>query len=250
MDFTLDRVVREFMVEDLGLEQIDRRYARYLSSAIGGLRDLYYSSIGNVEKEVLLDVNDNDTVSLPDDFIDYYAIGICSGGELLGLGLNSNMCDVAKDDCGDRVIDNTTSNDDLSGIFSYYTDYNDKGERLGGNYGVGGGRSSIGEYKLYPDKGYIALSGYSGSQIILRYKADISMVDGDYKVHPYNVKPIKDWLWYKYVSKSRSYNLGQVQLAERAYAKSRREAQKRHNSFSAREFLNAWRSGFKGSPRI
>jgi len=250
VSFKLDRLVREFMAEDLGLEQIDRRYPRFLSMAISALRDLRYDNIGGYEKEVVLDVNDNDTVDLPLDYIDYYAIGVCSNGELSGLGVNTNLCDVAKDDCGNRTEDTQVLESDTMGVFSYYTDYNDKGEHLGGNFGVGGGRSNIGQYKIYPDKGYIALQGYTGSQIILRYKADIQSVNGDYEVHPYDVQPIKDWIWYKYVSKSRSSNLGTIQLAERAYAKSKKQAQKRHSSFSVREFLNAYRSGFRGSPRV
>ena len=86
MDFTLDRVVREFMVDDLGLDAIDRRYARFLSLAISGLRDLYYDNVGGVIKEVVLDVNDDDTVSLPSDYIDYHAIGMVSNGQFLSFG--------------------------------------------------------------------------------------------------------------------------------------------------------------------
>jgi len=57
-------------------------------------------------------------------------------------------------------------------------------------------------------------------------------------------------LWYKYVSKSRSHNLGQIQLALQAMNKARKKTQKQHLSFTAREFISAWKSGFKGSPRI
>ena len=222
-----------------------------MSLAISGLRDLYYDSIGSVETEVLLEVNDNYTVDLPSDYIDYYAIGILSGGELVSLGYNSNLTDISVNDCGDRIAPSTDSDSTDSLLFvQSISEYNDKGERLGGNYGVGGGRSAIGEFKIYADKGYIALDGYNGTHVILRYKADINMIDGDVKVHPYNVQAIKDYIWKHYVSKSRSYNLGQIQLADKAYKESKKKAQKQHSSMSLREIVSALKSGYRSSPSI
>lgn len=248
MDFTLDRVVREFMVDDLGLDAIDRRYARFLSLAISGLRDLYYDNLGGVIKEVVLDVNDDETVSLPSDYIEYHAIGAVSNGQFLSLGLNGNYADVYKDNCGDRVTPTLDDND--MGYFNYYSSFNDKGENLGREFGIGDGYSSIGSYKIYRDRGYIALSGTNASQIVLRYKADIESVDGDFRVHPYNVEPIKAWMWKKYVSKSRSHNLGQIQLADKAYKEAKKQAARRHHSFNINEFIQAWKTGQRGSPRL
>ena len=249
MDFKLDEIVREFMVEDLGLESIDRRYSRFLSIAISGLRDLYYDNIGGVEKEVLLEVNDDETATLPSDFIDYYAIGLVYGNEFASLGLNSNMNALAKDDCGNKVARTTADSDDGGFLYST-TNYNDKSENLGRAFGVGGGRSSIGEYKIYKERGYIALSGVSASNIVLRYKADIQSIDGNYNVHPYSVEAIKAWIWKKYVSRTRSYGLGEKQLADMAYKKAKKQALQRHYSFNIYEFIQAWKTGTRSSPKF
>lgn len=248
MDFTLDRVVREFMVDDLGLDAIDRRYARFLSLAISGLRDLYYDNVGGVIREVVLDVNDDDTVSLPSDYIEYQAIGMVSNGQFLSFGLNQNYADVYTDDCGDRITPTDTESE--TGYTQFSSSYNDLGENLGREYGVGDGYSSIGDYKIYRDRGYIALSNISAEQIVLRYKADINMVDGDFLVHPYNVEAIKAWIWKKYVGKSRSHNLGQIQLAEKAYKDEKKKALRRHYSFNINEFIQSWKKGQRGSPRL
>lgn len=248
MDFTLDRLVREFMVEDLGLDAIDRRYTRFLSLGISGLRDMYYDNLGALIKEEVLDVNDDGTVTLPSDYIDYHAIGLVSNGEFLSLGLNSNMADVYKNNCGDR-IGLTPEIDVETGDF-YYINTNNRQEGIGGSYGSGGGRSSVGEYKVYRDRGYISLMNTSATQIVLRYKADIEAVDGDFKVHPYNVEPIKAWIWMKYVSKSRSHNLGQVQLAIQNYKVAKKKALNRHFSFNVYEFLQAWQTGQRSSPKF
>lgn len=251
MKFTLDRIVREFMLGELGLESIDRRYARFMSLGTSALRDLYYDSIGDVPNEVVLEVEDNGTVNLPSDYIDYYAVGVLSNGELLSIGFNSNLADVSKNDCGVR-FDSSLDDDDADSFSGTRgtSSFNSLGENLGGHHGAGGGKSSIGEFKVYPDKGYIALNGYGGTHIVLRYKADINMSDGDIFVHHYNVQPIKDYIWKHYIEKSRSYNLGQIQLANTAYNKSKKKAQKQHLSMTAREILAAFKSGYRGSPSI
>lgn len=248
MGFTLDSVVREFMTDDLGLPAIDSRYPRFLSLAISGLRDLYNDNIGDYDKEVLLPVEDSGVVFLPNDYIDYYAIGFTNGNEFIGLGLNGNITDVSKDDCGDRIVQEVVTTDNFYQI--QHAPFNDKGEYLGTDYGVGGGKSSVGEYKIYKDKGYIALSGFSGTDIVLRYKADIQFQNGESNIHTYNVEAVKAWIWLKYVSKSRSHNLGQIQLAQTDYKKKKNQALMRRSRFSVREFLSAYKSGFKGSPRI
>ena len=251
MGFTLDKIVREFMLGELGLESIDRRYSRFLSLGISALRDLYNDSVGSVPNEVLLEVNDNGTVDLPSDFIDYYALGILSDGELVALGYNSNMTDISVTDCGVR-IEPSSDSEGTDALFSYSNEssFNDKSENLGGHFGIGGGRSSIGEFKVYRDKGYIALNGYTGTQVILRYKADVQMVNGDFYVHEYNVQPVKDYIWKHYIGKSKGYNLGQIQLADKAYKDSRKKAQKQHLSMSLREILSAFKTGYRSSPRI
>src|SRR3989304_1497802 len=230
MDFTLNRIVREFMVDDLGLDAIDRRYSRFLSLAISGLRDLYYDNVGGLIKEVVLDVNDDDTVSLPSDYIDYHAIGGVKNGQFLSLGVNNNYADVYKDDCGDKIT--PTNETDSIGYITYYSSRNDLGEDLGRHFGTGDGYSSIGEYKVYRDRGYIALNNSSATQIVLRYKADIESVDGDFIVHPFNVEAIRAWIWNKYVSRSRSHNLGQIQLADKAYKEAKKKALRRHYAFN------------------
>jgi hypothetical protein len=251
MTFTLDRVVREYIAGDLGMEDIDRRYARFLLLGSAAIRNLTNDNVGNVQKEVLLDVNDNDTITLPSDFIDYYAIGMCSGGELVSLGLNSNLCDISKDDCGNRSTPTVIpSGSNIGGVFYSQSDYNDKGENLGKHFGVGGGRSNIGEYKVYPDKGYIALNGYTGSQIVLRYKADLSIVNGDIIVHPYNVQAVKDYIWWKYISKSKGYGLGDKASAKQEWKDSKKKAQKQSYSLSIREIVSAYKSGYRSSPGI
>lgn len=247
MAFTLDTVVRSFMTGRLGLDAIDRRYACFLACAIDGLNDLYNANIGDTEKEVQLEVQDNGTVNLPSDYIDYYAIGFSNGVEFIGLGLNTNLTDVTRDDCGDRVVSENIFDENYYGGYVTYP-YNDRGEYLGGNFGVGGGRSSVGEYKIYRDKGYIALSGFDGTHITLRYKADINFNNGDTVVHPYNVEAVKSWLWLEYVMKNHS--LGEKQFAKEDYKKKKNQALMQHSRFSVREFLSAYKSGYRSSPNI
>lgn len=249
MDFTLDRIVRDFMIQDLGLESVDRRYARFMAIAISGLRELYYDNIGGVEKEVLIEVQDNGTANLPLDYIDYYAIGMMNGNSFLSFGLNSNLNALQKDDCGNKATSNMVDNNQVGHTFPISNE-NSLNENIGRFFGVGGGKSSIGEYKIYKELGYIALSGVEVSSIVLRYKADIQLVNEDYKVDGYSVSALRAYLWLQYVHRNRSFSLGEKQLAKQEYNKASKKALQRHYNFSIYEFLQAWKTGVRSSPKF
>ena len=168
----LDKVVREFMVEDLGLDQMDRRYPRLLQIAINGLRDLNHDSPHFGIKEVVLDMNDNDTVDLPEDFLDYFAIGTCNDdGELQVICKNDNLCVSGRDDCGDLNTSKATN---------------------------------IPFFKVMKQEGYIAIHGVTDTTIVLRYKSDVSKIDGSYMVYLYDTEALKEWIWWKYIRRQRS----------------------------------------------
>jgi len=216
--FKLEKIVREFMAEDLGLDMIDRRYPRYLTIAINGLRELNYDSPHFGIKEVVLDINSNDTVDLPEDFLDYYAIGTCNDhGELQVIGLNDNLCKPGKDDCGNTEFTLSTSRP---------------------------------FYKFDLENGCIITYGVSNGVIVLRYKSDISKINGTYQVHGYDVEAVKNYIWWKSIRRQRSRGLQESRDAEKAWNKSKKVAIRRHARFTLSEFMDAFRSGYSIAPRI
>ena len=70
---TLDTVIKEYLSSIR--DYTEKNYFPCLNSAIACLRELS-QDVDNESKVVQLDIEDNGTVSLPDDFLDYLFIGI------------------------------------------------------------------------------------------------------------------------------------------------------------------------------
>jgi hypothetical protein len=249
----LEEIVREFYIESLGASQTDERYPRFLQIAISGLRDLN-QDIKSISTDALLPVNDNLTVDLPSDYIDYELIGIVRNGRILSFGLNSNAAPLPLDDCGNSLVASDINTDSTSGGGSFIgynsAAFNKDGQFVGRRFGLGGGGNSLGTYKVFKSKGYIALNNFSGDEIILRYMSNLEQVDGNFVVDPFMVESLKAWMWWKYIQRSRSYGGGEKQLAQADYNKEKRKSQIRENRFNMPEFFNAYKSGYRSAPKM
>ncbi len=247
----LDEIIREFYIEDLHLSQLDNRYPMFLQIATTGLKELNYD-LKNVVTEVILPVNDNDTVDLPNNYINYMVIGVIKNGAIRSLGLNSSLTQKSKDSCGDfeNVSQQSLSADDTGYFSGAVSNYTTDGQFTGRHFGVGGGGNSNGLYNVFKDKGYIALSDCSADEIVLRYIATIEQVDGNFMVEEYLVDAIKSFIWHRYIRRMRSYGVAEKQGAMMEYNKERKKALQRINRFSITEFMSAYRSGYRSSPNI
>jgi hypothetical protein len=246
----IDEVIREFYIEDLRLNQLDNRYPMFLTSAINGLRELNYD-LKTIVTEVVLTVNANDTVDLPNNYIDYMIIGVLDGARISSLGVNEGLAKRSKNSCGDLLAASTSDSSDENAGFNYNSSHFTKdGQFSGRSFGLGGGGNSNGTYRVFKQEGYIALNSVSASEIILKYLADLEQVDGNFLVEEFLVEAIKNWMWWKYIRRSRNHGLGEKQLAEATFNKSKKMALIRANRFSLPELMNAYHSGYRSSPRI
>lgn len=246
----LEEVIREFYIEDLHLSQLDERYPMFLQIAATGLKELNYD-LKSIVTEVTLPVNDNDTVNLPNNYIDYMIIGIVDGGIISSLGLNNQMANKTTDSCGNLEAVQPRSSQDDSGYFSYAsTNYSVDGQYVGRQFGLGGGGNSNGTYKVYKQEGYISIMNASADEIVLRYLATIDQVDGSFMVEEFLVDAIKSFIWHRYIRRMRGYGLRDKKLAEMDFKNKKKNALRRANRFSIPEFMNAYRSGYRSSPNI
>src|SRR3990172_2031586 len=86
-DIRLDDIVNGYMIETG--HQTNHHYARYLHLAIQGLKELNMD-VSGMPVTVLLELNDNNTLNLPTDYIKYVKIGLVgSDGNVHSFGLNS-----------------------------------------------------------------------------------------------------------------------------------------------------------------
>ncbi len=197
MGNTLLTIVHEWLAENGKSEsQRDRIY----TIAISGLRELHLD-VNGIIKTAELCVNDNDTVDLPNDFINYRKIGILGGdGQIHCLGKDNAIslqpaCGVE----GRRKVragsDYLYNNSPFLGAFYGFTLNN------GGVFGIGGGNNVLGYYRIDKKTNQIWLTNlrYSAKQsIIIEYIGDIETVDGDFVVSSYAIQTIKSWIDWKY----------------------------------------------------
>lgn len=252
MNFTLDQIVREFLIESFGEEGLDKRYPRFLQIAISGLRDLNSKSTKRINW-ARLEVTDNDVAYLPDDYIKYTKIGVCEDGKLLHLGYAKGMCPPDTDKCGDISITQFDEEGDDNSYVVYspvYSDYSERGEDLGRDFGSIGGGNTGGYYRVFPEEGYIALNGVDADEIVMEYHSDVRNVDGEHQVHYYDAEALKSWIWWKYIQRNRSYGRGDKMDAQREYQKLRKEARKLHKAMTAGEIIEAVRRGYRPAPGI
>ena len=135
MAVTLDSIVKEYIIESGGATE--HNYARLLQLAIKGLREIHIDVSGD-PKAVYLTVSDNDTVNLPDDYINYLKIAVCDSetGNVHSLGWNKQMClPRSYDDCGN--ISRPENNVNQQGVSDkIYLEYLAHPEVAGGQHHV------------------------------------------------------------------------------------------------------------------
>jgi hypothetical protein len=254
MNLTLDQVVREFLIESFGANQVDNRYARFYQIGVSGMREIH-SDVGWKKSYSKLTLRDNSTASLPSDFIDYYRIGICYGNQILALSENKNPCPISfsTDDCGQiksRTLDGTFDSIDYT---SQWDSYSKNGQFVGREFGVRGGEPMYGTFQINEDEGYIYVESQiiNRDSLILEYRSLLSKDEsGNIMVHPYETEALKAWLYWKSIERLRSHSGQEKQMAAITYTKEKKKARKRRNAMTLQEIVSANRRGYGAAPGI
>lgn len=252
MGYKLSDIVNELLVE-LGEGQ-SNKFARFFQMGVACLRE-QNMDLSGVPKVVELDLNSNDTVDIPSDYLNYTRIALCgSDGQLHSLGRNENMClDKAYTDCGVPSYCNSQSDADtaistgswVGWSSSYLGDNIRNGEVMGRFFGVGGGNNANGYYRFDTRSGQILFGGLAAGtdSVVLEYLCDIEAQDGDFEVHPFLIETVKNWMYWKYIARNSSRNGSEKQQAMIDYEKSERLSRMRFNSRTSEEWLAAFRHG-------
>jgi hypothetical protein len=263
MKTKLDQVVREFMIESLGASQTDSRFARLYQIAVSGMAEIN-SDVGHNSHVVKLNLRDNNTASLPSDYIDWYKVGVCVGNDILGFAVNEDPCPISLnvDDCGQikkrpSTSDNQRRVDNHLYLPSVFESYNKDGQFVGRKHGLRGGRPVFGSFQIDENQGYIYIESdfvnHDGesSEIVLEYMTTLPKDErGNILVHPYEKEAIKAWMWWKYVQRQRSYNIGDKEDARQTYGREKKKARKRINAMTVAEVVAAVRKGYGAAPGI
>jgi hypothetical protein len=268
----LDQIINDFIVT---IAEDD--YAGYASDtqirthALRGIREMGFD-MSNVVRSLKLSLNSaNNTVELPDDFVDWSKVGVVGSDNLLYvLGENNNLnysqayvnasgaktgssstaVDSDADGVFDRIDDKTPTANSLnpSGFNSaVFRDYYYGSQAA--IYGAGGGRYR-GEFRVNLDQNRIEVSPMSGvSEVVIEYVADEARSKNP-SIHVYLEEALTSYMYYKIIERKASVPANEKSRARTEYYNERRKANARIKSFTKEEALKTIRKNFKQSPKF
>ena len=246
--YKLDEIIREYLIE-IGENSL-HKYSRVLRHAISGLREFNMDATG-LPKIAVIDVSDNQTVPLPDDYISSIRVAVCDrDGNVHDIGINNNMCLPRHyDSCGDPVASNSNGQIEVMFWNTYEGGYFRNGENIGRYFGAGGTSNANGFYRIDHEMGFIALQSFVGEKVWLEYLADVSRsLDGDIMVHPYMVEPLKSWIHLKMIQRNLRVSGSDRQLAKLDYKEQYNIMTSRFTSFTVEEAKSTIRKTFMQAP--
>ena len=240
--------------------------------ALRGIREIGFD-LGRKVRSLKLSIESNNTVILPDDFVDMVKIGIVdSNGIVRVMGENKNLNysqSYANDGTAvgnyvdtsgttltsgtppDRIDSKGATSDSTAGSSSDYPYVFDNYVFAGGTgalYGLGGG-ARIADYRMNLDQNRIEIEADSGySQVVLEYVADEAR-SSDPEVHVYAEEALRSYMYYKIVERKSNVPAAEKARARQEYYNERRKANARMSSFTKDEALRTIRKNFKQVPK-
>lgn len=252
--YTLSEIINEVIAESG--DSATNKFARMYAIGLSGLREIH-QDVNGIVKIVELDINSNDTVDLPNDYIKYSKVGICGAdGRVHSLGLDNSLClNKIYNDCGVQIKHNEfQSVDSLSIGNGFFPFFGILGNPImnGGLFWAGGGQNGLGYFRYDRSSNQLLLSNLhiGCRKILLEYVADVNSEDGDFVVHPFIIQTIKDWIFWKLIANDKNYGLGDKQYREKSYKNSYRQSNLRYNSATIQEWTEALRKSNSATTRF
>lgn len=247
--------------------------------ALRGIREFGFDVQPSV-RSLKRTVQSNNTIILPDDFVDVIKIGTVDENGIVRAfaeNKNINISQIYLDDgsinaslqgggddwqqTGNRrvVKDNEISNreDDLTATNSeannedidwyIFENYLYQGS-LGRMYGLGGGKLR-GTYRINYDQNRIEIDTEAGvTEVVIEYISDAAR-STDPVIHVYAEEALRAFIYYKIVERKSSVPAGEKQRARQEYYNERRKARARLSNFTKTEAMNVIRRNFKLVPK-
>lgn len=263
---SVDQIVNDFILLMDGDDYVNNASSTIVRNfALRGIREMGFD-VSKQIKSLKLEVNaSNNTVELPDDFVDYTKIGVVGAdGVIYVFGENKNIAapmryvtDAAKnniDSDSDGVFDRVDAkgdshmNSSMANFESYaFRNFLYQGI-VGRAYGAGGGHYA-GQFRMNYEQNRIELSTTSGySEIIIEYIADEARSNNP-SIHVYGENAIQSYIHYKLVERKANVPQSEKARARQQYYNERRLANARMKSFTKEEALKTIRKNFKQSPK-
>lgn len=242
--------------------------------ALRGIRDIGFD-IGKKVKSLKLPVETNDTVLLPDDFVDLIKIGVVAedglvyvfaenkninhsyekisntGVDATYTTFNNSPLNIEANKVEDIVEAKTATlnqSDTIDSFYEYVFENFMYEGGIGRIYGMGGGHHR-GEYRINLDQNRIEVQkGSDISEVVLEYVADEAR-SGNPTVHVYAEEALRAYMYYKLIEKKATVPAGEKARARAEYYNERRLANARLSNFTKENALKTIRKNFTQVPK-
>jgi len=268
---TLRQVVDDFIItmdSDDYISNVNDAAIRNI--ALRGIREFGFDVSSRV-RSLKRTVGSNNTVTLPDDYVDMVKLGVVGDdGVLHVLGQNKNINYSQKIKSPESTADfnngprnifenqildredsktGTAGNDSNTNDYDYYVfqNYLYQGG-LGRLYGVGGAHLR-GEYRINLDQNRIEIDTESGvSEVVIEYIADEARSTNPV-IHVYVEEALRCFMYYKLCERKSTVPANEKMRARAEYYNERRKAKARLGNFTKDEALKTIRKNFKQAPK-
>ena len=204
-----------------------------------GMREIGF----DIEKELrtaVVEVQANDTVDLPYDFVDLCKIGlITEDGVIVALIANENITALP------ATASSVGEDDDFDTLI--FENYLHNGS-LGRLYGIGGGHAPA-HYRLNLGENRIELGGATNlSEVVLEYISDPAKLENP-EVHIYAEEALRCYMYYKLIERKSGVPANEKARARTEYYNELRKARARLSTFSKENALATIRKNFMLAPK-
>lgn len=248
MKISLKEIIGQYLNSS---EQSSHQFLRLWNMAVFGLKTEFNLDITGTFATKILQVNPNNTVDLPCDYIKYSKIGVLnSKGEVVTFKKNTQLTTL---DTGDK---NRLSGAPIAGNFNptlypynqvYYNNYFYEGSSYN-LYGADSGTAILGEYKVDEDLGIIFLSPQTTfNEIVLEYLSNgFDDSCDDYTVDIRASECMLAYIrWKDATDLRKKYSTSQVDYFKKEFYRNKRLTKMRLNPFVLNELQFASRVGTK-----
>jgi hypothetical protein len=272
----LSQVIKDFIITLDGDDYASNASDSAIRNlALRGIREIGFDISKKIKSLKLIINSTNNTVELPDDFVDLLKIGIVDPDGLVrvfgnnkhinqsmsytntGDGLQEPLFtstgahDSNNDGVFDRIEDKTSTQGSVSSSENLndfiFDNYLHEGT-VGRLYGAGGGHLA-GEYRLNLEQNRIEVETNNAyTHVVVEYIADEAR-SANPDVHVYAEEALRSYMYYKIIERKSSVPANEKSRARAEYYNERRKANARLSNFTKEEALKTIRKNFHQAPK-
>lgn len=269
----LSQVIKDFIITLDGDDYASNASDSAIRNlALRGVREIGFDISKKIKSLKLLINATNNTVELPDDFVDLLKIGIVDPDGIVRVfgnnkHINQSMSYKDEDDVAlftsldatdgnndgvlDRLEDKTSTQGSVSSSENLndfiFDNYLHEGS-VGRLYGAGGGHLA-GEYRLNLEQNRIEVETNNAyTHVVVEYIADEAR-SANPDVHVYAEEALRSYMYYKIIERKSSVPANEKSRARAEYYNERRKANARLSNFTKEEALKTIRKNFHQAPK-